>query len=104
MGLPKVTGIGAGHVGETTAHAIALRNLADVVLLDIVEDMPQGKALDMLEGAPVEGWDVSVTGTNDFAAPANSDIVVITAGVPRKPGMSRDDLLKVHAEIVGGVA
>jgi len=103
MGLPKVTVIGAGHVGETTAHAIALRNLADVVLLDILEDMPQGKALDMLEGAPVEGWDVSVTGTNDFADTANSDIVVITAGVPRKPGMSRDDLLKVNAEIVGGV-
>jgi malate dehydrogenase len=104
MGLPKVTVIGAGHVGETTAHAIARGNLANVVLLDVVEDMPQGKALDMMEGAPVEGWDVTITGTNDYADTANSDIVVITAGVPRKPGMSRDDLLKVNAEIVGNVA
>jgi malate dehydrogenase len=103
MGLPKVTVIGAGHVGETTAHAIARGNLANVVLLDIVPDMPQGKALDMMEAAPVEGWDVTITGTNNFADTANSDIVVITAGVPRKPGMSRDDLLKVNAEIVGGV-
>ena len=103
MGLPKVTVIGAGHVGETTAHAIAQKNLGNVVLLDVVEDMPQGKALDMMEGAPVEGWDVTITGTNDYADTANSDIVVITAGVPRKPGMSRDDLLKVNAEIVGAV-
>ncbi len=103
MGLPKVSVIGAGHVGETTAHTIAKGNLADVVLLDIVEDMPQGKALDMMEGAPVEGWDVTITGSNDYADTANSDIVVITAGVPRKPGMSRDDLLKINAEIVGGV-
>jgi malate dehydrogenase len=103
MGLPKVSVIGAGHVGETTAHAIARKNLANVVLLDIVEDMPQGKALDMMEAAPVEGWDVTITGTNDYKDTANSDIVVITAGVPRKPGMSRDDLLKVNAEIVGGV-
>jgi malate dehydrogenase len=103
MGLPKVTVIGAGHVGETTAHAIAQKNLGNVVLLDVVEDMPQGKALDMMEAAPVEGWDVTITGTNDYKDTANSDIVVITAGVPRKPGMSRDDLLKVNAEIVGGV-
>ena len=103
MGLPKVSVIGAGHVGETTAHAIACRNLANIVLLDKIEDMPQGKALDMMEGAPVEGWDVTITGSNDYADTANSDIVVITAGVPRKPGMSRDDLLKVNAEIVGGV-
>ncbi len=103
MGLPKVTVIGAGHVGETTAHAIALKDLADVMLLDITEDMPQGKALDMMEAAPVEGWDATVTGTNDYADTANSDIVVITAGVPRKPGMSRDDLLKINAEIVGKV-
>ena len=103
MSLPKVTVIGAGHVGETTAHAIVLKNLADVTLLDITEDMPQGKALDMMEAAPVEGWDATVTGTNDYADTANSDIVVITAGVPRKPGMSRDDLLKINAEIVGNV-
>ena len=103
MGLPKVSVIGAGHVGETTAHTIAKGNLADVVLLDVVEDMPQGKALDMMEAAPVEGWDVTITGSNDYADTANSDIVVITAGVPRKPGMSRDDLLKINAEIVGGV-
>jgi malate dehydrogenase len=103
MGLPKVTVIGAGHVGETTAHAIAMKNLGNVVLLDVVEDMPQGKALDMMEGAPVEGWDVTITGTNDYADTANSDIVVITAGQPRKPGMSRDDLLKANATIVGNV-
>jgi malate dehydrogenase len=97
----KVTIVGAGNVGATTAHWIAAKELADVVLVDVVEGVPQGKALDLQESLPVEGADVKITGSNDYAATANSDIVVITAGLPRKPGMSRDDLLKVNSEIVG---
>ena len=97
----KVTIVGAGNVGATTAHWLAAKSLADIVLVDVVEGIPQGKALDLLEALPVEGADVSVTGANDYAGTAGSDIVVITAGFPRKPGMSRDDLLKANAEIVG---
>jgi malate dehydrogenase len=97
----KVTIVGAGNVGATTAHWMAAKELADVVLVDVVEGVPQGKALDLQEALPVEGADVRITGSNDYAATANSDIVVITAGLPRKPGMSRDDLLKVNSEIVG---
>jgi malate dehydrogenase len=96
----KVSIIGAGMTGSTTAHWLAEREIADVVLVDIVEGMPQGKALDLLEALPVIGKDVSVVGSNDFSTTANSDIVVITAGLPRKPGMSRDDLLAANAEIV----
>jgi malate dehydrogenase len=97
----KVTIVGAGNVGATTAHWMAAKELADVVLVDVVEGVPQGKALDLQEALPVEGADVRITGSNDYSATADSDIVVITAGLPRKPGMSRDDLLKVNAEIVG---
>ncbi len=97
----KVTIVGAGNVGATTAHWLAAKGLADIVLVDVVEGIPQGKALDLLEALPVEGSDVQVTGSNDYAPTAGSDIVVITAGFPRKPGMSRDDLLKANAEIVG---
>jgi len=100
----KVTVVGAGNVGATTAQRIAERDLADVVLVDIVEGLPQGKALDMLQSAPVEGFDARVLGTNDFAAMAGSDLVVITAGLARRPGMSRDDLQEKNAEIVGGIA
>lgn len=96
----KVSIIGAGMTGSTTAHWLAEREIADVVLVDIVEGMPQGKALDLQEALPVIGKDVSVVGSNDYAATAGSDIVVITAGLPRKPGMSRDDLLAANAEIV----
>jgi malate dehydrogenase len=96
----KVSIIGAGMTGSTTAHWLAEREIADVVLVDIVEGMPQGKALDLQEALPVIGKDVSVVGSNDYAATARSDIVVITAGLPRKPGMSRDDLLAANAEIV----
>ena len=96
----KVTVVGAGNVGASCALRLADKELADVVLVDIVEGVPQGKALDMLEACPVEGSDVSVTGSNEYAATANSDIVVVTAGFPRKPGMSRDDLLLKNAEIV----
>lgn len=96
----KVSIIGAGMTGSTTAHALADREIADVVLVDIVEGMPQGKALDLLEAMPVMGKDVHIVGSNDYDITANSDVVVITAGLPRKPGMSRDDLLAANAEIV----
>jgi malate dehydrogenase len=93
--------IGGGMTGATTAHWLAEREIADIVLVDIVEGMPQGKALDLQEAMPVIGKDVSITGTNDYDATTDSDIIVITAGLPRKPGMSRDDLLTANAEIVG---
>ncbi len=96
----KVSIIGAGMTGSTTAHWLAERELADIVLVDIVEGMPQGKALDLQQAMPVIGKDVTLTGSNDYAATAGSDIIVITAGLPRKPGMSRDDLLTANAEIV----
>ena len=99
----KVSIVGAGNVGATTAHWIASKELADVVLIDVVEGIPQGKALDLLEALPIEKRDVSVVGSNDYAATANSDIVVITAGIPRKPGMSRDDLLHTNFKIMSDV-
>lgn len=100
---PKVTVVGAGNVGATTAQRIADAELADVVLTDIVEGIPQGKGLDMLEACPVSGSDVRVVGTNGYAETAGSDVVVITAGLPRKAGMSRDDLLRKNHEIVTAV-
>jgi malate dehydrogenase len=100
----KVTVVGAGNVGATLAQRLADRELADVVLIDIIEGMPQGKGLDMMEATPVEGSDARVLGTNDYADTAGSDVVVITAGIARKPGMSRDDLLATNAKIVGSVA
>ena len=96
----KVTVVGAGNVGANCALRIADKELADVVLVDVVEGVPQGKGLDLLQSGPVEGYDVMVTGANDYAPTADSDIVVITAGFPRKPGMSRDDLLLANYEIV----
>jgi malate dehydrogenase len=96
----KVTVVGAGNVGANCALRIADKELADVVLVDVVEGVPQGKGLDILESGPVQGYDVMVTGANDYEPTANSDIVVITAGFPRKPGMSRDDLLMANYEIV----
>jgi malate dehydrogenase len=99
----KVTVVGAGNVGANTAQKIAAKELADVVLVDVVEGVPQGKGLDMLESAPVEGYDVKITGTNGYDETANSDIVVITAGIARKPGMSRDDLLMTNYEVIKGV-
>lgn len=99
----KISVIGSGNVGATTAHLLALKKLGDVVLLDIVEGMPQGKALDIYESSPVEGFDNKITGTNDYADTKNSDIVVITAGLARKPGMSRDDLLEKNTQIVSDV-
>jgi malate dehydrogenase len=99
----KVTVVGAGHVGATVAQGIALKELADVVLVDIVEGVPQGKSLDMMQTAPVEKSDSRLTGSNAYDGTENSDVVVITAGLPRKPGMSRDDLLWANEEIVSAV-
>ena len=96
----KVSIIGAGMTGSTTAHWLAEREIADIVMIDIVEGMPQGKALDLTEAMPVIGKDVTIVGSNDYEATANSDIIIITAGLPRKPGMSRDDLLFANADIV----
>jgi malate dehydrogenase len=100
----KVTVVGAGNVGATAAHWIASKELADVVLVDIVEGMPQGKALDLAQSGPVEDFDVRVTGTNGYEETKGSDVVVITSGVARKPGMSRDDLLAINKKIVGDVS
>lgn len=99
----KVTVVGAGNVGATCAQRLAERGYADVVMVDIIEGMPQGKALDMLQAGPIIGFDSQLAGTNDYEDTANSDIVVITSGVPRKPGMSRDDLLLTNMEIIQGV-
>ena len=96
----KVTVVGAGNVGATLAQRLADRELGDVVLIDIVEGMPQGKGLDIMEASPVEGSDARVVGTNDYRDTAGSDVVVITAGIARKPGMSRDDLLNTNSKIV----
>jgi malate dehydrogenase len=96
----KVTVIGAGNVGATAAQRLAEKELCDVVLIDIVDGIPQGKALDLAEAAPIEKHDAHLTGTGDYAATAGSDIVIITAGIPRKPGMSRDDLLATNKRIV----
>jgi malate dehydrogenase len=106
MKRPKITIIGAGNVGATTAHWVAAAELGDVVLLDIPEtgDMPKGKALDLFEASPIFHFDATITGTTNYSDTANSDVVVITAGIPRKPGMSRDDLLATNAKIVGSVS
>ena len=103
MAGKKITVVGAGNVGATTAQRLAEKEIGDVVLVDIVQDMPQGKALDILESAPVYGYDSNIIGTNGYEETRNSDIVVVTSGVARKPGMSRDDLLKINAGIVKGV-
>jgi malate dehydrogenase len=96
----KVTIVGAGNVGGTTAMRLAERGYADIVMYDIVDGLPQGKALDLLEAGPVEGYDCQIIGTNDYADTAGSDVIVFTSGAPRKPGMSRDDLLAVNQKIV----
>jgi malate dehydrogenase len=103
MGRNKVTVIGAGNVGATTAQRIAEAGLADVVLVDIVEGLPQGKGLDLAEAAPVVGHDAAVRGTNDYAETAGSDVIVVTSGLARQPGMSRDDLMAKNAGIVASV-
>lgn len=100
---PKITIVGAGNVGATAAHWAAAKELGDVILVDVIEGLPQGKALDLWEAGPLEGFDCRVVGTNNYAETANSDVVVVTAGVARKPGMSREDLLATNKAIVGGV-
>src|SRR6202140_2713050 len=106
MRRAKITIIGAGNVGATTAHWCAAAELGDIVLLDIpqVGDMPKGKALDLMQASPIVGFDSRIVGTNDYSDTAGSQVVVITAGIARKPGMSRDDLLSTTAKIVGSVA
>jgi malate dehydrogenase len=99
----KITVVGGGNVGASCAVNLALKELGDVVLVDVIEGVPQGKGLDMLQMGPIEGYDVSIAGANDYAATANSDVVVITAGLARKPGMSRDELLLANYEVVKGV-
>jgi malate dehydrogenase len=99
----KVTVVGGGNVGASCAMNLAFKELADVVLVDVVEGVPHGKGLDMLQSGPIEGYDVTITGANDYEATANSDVVVITAGLARKPGMSRDDLLFANYDVVKSV-
>ncbi len=99
----KITVVGGGNVGATAAHWIASKELADVVLVDIVEGVPQGKSLDLAQAAPIDGFDVSLKGANSYEDTKDSDVVIITAGLPRKPGMSRDDLLKTNGDIVSKV-
>lgn len=99
----KVTVVGAGNVGATAAQRLAEKGVADVVLVDIVEGMPQGKALDLMQAAPVEKHDFKLQGANDYGPTENSDVIIITAGIARKPGMSRDDLIKTNMKIVGDV-
>src|SRR5947208_3624662 len=103
MPRKKIALIGAGMIGGTLAHLCALKGLGDVVLFDVIEGLPQGKALDLLEGGPIEGFDVSLVGTNDYADIKGADVCIVTAGVPRKPGMSRDDLLGINLKVMKAV-
>src|SRR5512134_4051879 len=100
---PRITVVGAGNVGATAAQYIVEKELGDVVLVDVIEGIPQGKALDLAQAGPVHGYDTALTGSNGYDDTTNSDIVIITAGMARKPGMTRDDLLFKNAEIVGSV-
>ena len=104
MARKKISLIGAGQIGGTLAHLAALKELGDVVLLDVVEGVPQGKSLDHLAARPVDGYDVGFTGSNDYEATRDSDVIIVTAGLPRKPGMSRDDLVSVNTGIMKGIA
>jgi malate dehydrogenase len=104
MARTKIALIGAGQIGGTLAHLAALKELGDIVLFDIAEGTPQGKALDLAEAGPVNGFDVALTGSNGYEAIAGADVVIVTAGVPRKPGMSRDDLLDINLKVMGSVS
>ena len=104
MGRKKIALIGGGQIGGVLAQLAALRELGDVVLFDIVEGLPQGKCLDIAEASPIDGFDVELKGTNDYKDIAGSDVVIVTAGLPRKPGMSRDDLIEVNSKIIASVA
>ena len=103
MARPKIALIGAGQIGGTLAHLAAIKELGDVVLFDIAEGVPQGKALDIAESGPVEGFDVALKGTQDYGDIAGADVCIVTAGVPRKPGMSRDDLLGINLKVMKSV-
>src|SRR6188768_826538 len=103
MARNKIALIGAGNIGGTLAHLAASKELGDVVLFDVVEGMPQGKALDLAQSGPVEGYDSHLKGTNDYADIDGADVVIVTAGVPRKPGMSRDDLLGINLKVMKAV-
>ncbi len=104
MARPKIALIGGGQIGGVLAQLAALRELGDVVLFDIVEGLPQGKTLDIAEAAPVDGFDVNLKGTNKYEDIQGADVVIVTAGLPRKPGMSRDDLISVNSKIMQSVA
>jgi malate dehydrogenase len=104
MARSKIALIGAGQIGGTLALLAVQRELGDVVIYDVVEGVPQGKALDILEGTPIGGWDVHLAGTNKVEDIAGADVIIVTAGIPRKPGMSRDDLLNVNLNIIKDVA
>jgi malate dehydrogenase len=103
MARNKIALVGAGQIGGTLALLAGLKELGDVVLIDIAEGIPQGKALDLAEAAPIEGFDGAMTGSNDFAALAGADVIIVTAGIARKPGMSRDDLISINAKVVRSV-
>ncbi len=103
MARNKLALVGGGNIGGTLAHLAALKELGDVVIFDIVEGLPQGKALDLAQSGPIEGFDAGLTGTNDYAALDGADVVIVTAGVARKPGMSRDDLLSINTKVMGSV-
>ena len=103
MARRKIALVGAGMIGGTLAHLAAKKELGDIVLFDVVEGVPQGKALDLSQCGPIEGFDATITGTNDYADIAGADVVIVTAGVPRKPGMSRDDLLGINLKVMGAV-
>ncbi len=104
MSRKKIALVGAGQIGGTLAHLVGLKELGDVVLFDVVEGMPSGKALDLAQSSPVDGFDSALRGTNDYADLAGADVVIVTAGVPRKPGMSRDDLVNINTDITKQVA
>jgi malate dehydrogenase len=104
MARRKIALVGAGMIGGTLAHLAALKHLGDVVLFDVVDGLPQGKALDLLEAGPIDGYDVQLSGTNSYADIAGADVCIVTAGLPRKPGMSRDDLLGINSKIISSVA
>ena len=103
MARNKIALVGAGNIGGTLAHLIGLKELGDVILFDIVEGVPQGKALDLAQSSPVEGFDCAMKGANDYADIAGADVVIVTAGVARKPGMSRDDLVGINTKVMGSV-
>ena len=104
MPRKKISLIGAGQIGGSLAHLASLKELGDIVLVDIVEGVPQGKSLDLLAARPVDGYDVGFTGSNDYEATRDSDVIIVTAGLPRKPGMSRDDLVGINTGIMKGIA